>query len=257
MGRRTNTVLQTCFFALSGVLPPDEAVAQIKKAITKTYGKKGEQIVQMNFAAVDAALAGLHEVPIPAAPDAEAVATVPPSYAGAPGVRPEGHGPAPGGQGDLMPVSAIPLDGCWPTGTSRFEKRNIALEIPVWDPAVCIQCNKCVLVCPHACIRAKFYRAGGAGGRAGGVRLDALQVHRVSRPALLAAGRPGGLHGLLALRADLPGEGPHQPAPQGDRHGVAAAAPRGRARQLGLLHAPARPGPHAARHDHRSRGRSS
>ena len=157
MGRRTNTVLQTCFFALSGVLPPDEAVAQIKQAIAKTYGKKGEQIVQMNFAAVDAALAGLHEVKIPAAPDAGSVATVPPAYDGAPEFVRKVTARLLADKGDLMPVSAIPLDGCWPTGTSRFEKRNIALEIPVWDPSVCIQCNKCVLVCPHASIRAKFY----------------------------------------------------------------------------------------------------
>ncbi|HXQ80950.1 MAG TPA: pyruvate:ferredoxin (flavodoxin) oxidoreductase [Opitutaceae bacterium] len=156
MGRRTNTVLQTCFFALSGVLPPDEAVAQIKGAIAKTYGKKGEQIVKMNFAAVDAALAGLHEFPIPASPDAGVAATIPPSYAGAPEFVQKVTARLLADKGDLMPVSAMPFDGCWPTGTSRFEKRNIALEMPVWDPAVCIQCNKCVLVCPHAAIRAKF-----------------------------------------------------------------------------------------------------
>jgi pyruvate-ferredoxin/flavodoxin oxidoreductase len=156
MGRRTNTVLQTCFFALSGVLPASEAVAQIKSAIAKTYGRKGEQIVKMNFAAVDAALAGLHEVAIPAAPDADAEATVPPSYPGAPEFVQKVTARLLAEQGDLMPVSAIPVDGCWPTGTSRYEKRNIALETPVWDPAVCIQCNKCVLVCPHAAIRAKF-----------------------------------------------------------------------------------------------------
>jgi len=157
MGRRTNTVLQTCFFALSGVLPPEEAVAQIKRAIAKTYGKKGEQIVKMNFAAVDAALAGLHEVAIPAAPDTDATASVPPSYPGAPEFVLKVTARLLADKGDLMPVSALPVDGCWPTGTSRFEKRNIALETPVWDPAVCIQCNKCVLVCPHACIRAKFF----------------------------------------------------------------------------------------------------
>ena len=157
MGRRTNTVLQTCFFALSGVLPKDEAIEQIKKAITKTYGKKGEQIVKMNFAAVDAALAGLHEVAIPAEPAAEAVASIPPSFSHAPKFVQEVTARLLAEQGDLMPVSAMPLDGCWPTGTARFEKRNIALEIPAWDPAVCIQCNKCVMVCPHAAIRAKFY----------------------------------------------------------------------------------------------------
>ena len=157
MGRRTNTVLQTCFFALSGVLAPDEAIKQIKKAIEKTYGRKGEQIVKMNYAAVDAALAGLQEVKLPAAPDKAAVASVPPVYSGAPEFIQKVTARLLANQGDLMPVSAIPLDGCWPTGTARYEKRNIALEIPTWDPAVCIQCNKCVMVCPHAAIRAKFY----------------------------------------------------------------------------------------------------
>jgi len=157
MGRRTNTVLQTCFFALSGVLPAEEAVAQIKAAIAKTYGKKGEQIVKMNFAAVDAALAGLHEVKIGATATAKAAPGAVSAFAGAPEFVQKVTARLLADQGDLMPVSAIPLDGCWPTGTSRFEKRNIALEIPAWDPAVCIQCNKCVLVCPHAAIRAKFY----------------------------------------------------------------------------------------------------
>ena len=156
MGRRTNTVLQTCFFALSGVLPQADAIAQIKKAIAKTYGKKGEQIVKMNYAAVDAALAGLHEVKIPEAEDPGAVATVPPRYDHAPQFVQKVTARLLANEGDLMPVSAIPLDGCWPTGTARFEKRNIALEIPQWDASICIQCNKCVLVCPHAAIRAKI-----------------------------------------------------------------------------------------------------
>ncbi len=164
MGRRTNTVLQTCFFALSGVLPKEEAIAQIKKAITKTYGKKGEQIVKMNFAAVDAALAGLHEVAIPDKPAAGAAASIPPSFSHAPDFVQKITARLLADQGDLMPVSAIPLDGCWPTGTARFEKRNIALEIPAWDPAVCIQCNKCVMVCPHAAIRAKFYEPAALAG---------------------------------------------------------------------------------------------
>jgi pyruvate-ferredoxin/flavodoxin oxidoreductase len=157
MGRRTNTVLQTCFFALSGVLAPDEAIAQIKKAILKTYGRKGEQIVKTNYAAVDATLAGLHEVTIPSAIDDHAIAVVPPSYAGAPDFVRQVTARLLADQGDLMPVSALPCDGAWPTGTTRYEKRNIALEIPQWDPAICIQCNKCALVCPHAAIRPKFY----------------------------------------------------------------------------------------------------
>jgi pyruvate-ferredoxin/flavodoxin oxidoreductase len=110
----------------------------------------------MNYAAVDAALAGMQEVKIPAHPDTEAKATIPPTYPGAPEFVQKVTARLLADQGDLMPVSALPVDGCWPTGTSRFEKRNIALETPVWDPAVCIQCNKCVLVCPHAAIRAKF-----------------------------------------------------------------------------------------------------
>jgi pyruvate-ferredoxin/flavodoxin oxidoreductase len=156
MGRRTNTVLQTCFFAMSGVLPQDEAIAQIKKAIAKTYGRKGEQIVKMNYAAVDAALAGLQEIKVPADVDAEAQATIPPSFAGESDFVQKVTARLLANEGDLMPVSAIPLDGVWPTGTARVEKRNIALEIPSWDPAICIQCNKCVMVCPHAAIRAKF-----------------------------------------------------------------------------------------------------
>ncbi len=157
MGRRTNTVLQTCFFALSGVLPQEEAISEIKKAIKKTYGRKGEQIVKMNYAAVDAALAGMEEVNIPAQVDTTATVSIPPAYKGAPEFVKTVTAKLLANQGDLMPVSAMPLDGCWPTGTARFEKRNIALEIPAWDPAICIQCNKCVLICPHAAIRAKFY----------------------------------------------------------------------------------------------------
>ncbi len=162
MGRRTNTVLQTCFFALSGVLPQDEAIAQIKKAIVKTYGRKGEQIVAMNCAAVDAALANLHEVAVATAGPAALNGTHPVSAAARP------HSGASefvlkvttrllANDGDHLPVSAMPEDGTWPTGTARFEKRNIALEIPVWDAALCIQCNKCALVCPHAAIRPKYY----------------------------------------------------------------------------------------------------
>lgn len=160
MGRRTNTVLQTCFFALSGVLPQDDAIAEIKKAIAKSYGRKGDKLVEMNYAAVDAALVALHEVTIPATEDSEATATMPPRYDDAPEFVRRVTARLLANEGDLMPVSAIPVDGCWPTGTARFEKRNIALEIPQWDPALCIQCNKCAFVCPHAAIRAKIFEPG-------------------------------------------------------------------------------------------------
>src|SRR5579859_2468269 len=154
MGGRVNTIMQTCFFALSGVVPRDEAISAIKHSIEKTYGKRGEAVVQRNFAAVDAALAHLCEVEVPA----EITSTLA-LRAAVPDAAPDfvrnvtarmiaGHG-------DDLPVSALPVDGTYPSGTTRFEKRNIAVEIPEWDPAVCIQCNKCVLVCPHAVIRAK------------------------------------------------------------------------------------------------------
>ena len=156
MGGRINTIMQTCFFAISGVLPRDEAIAAIKHAIEKTYGKRGEAIVKKNFAAVDATLDHLHEVQVPdrvtstfdlrpAVPDE------------APDFVRQTLAKIIAGEGDAVPVSAMPVDGTFPTGTTQYEKRNIALEIPVWDEAICIQCGKCVLVCPHAVIRAKVY----------------------------------------------------------------------------------------------------
>jgi pyruvate-ferredoxin/flavodoxin oxidoreductase len=156
MGGRINTIMQVCFFALSGVLPPKEAIDRIKYAIEKTYGRKGAEIVRKNFEAVDATLAALHEVPIPA--EADAGHPLPPAVsAAAPGFVQRVTATMLRGKGDLLPVSAFPIDGTWPTATAKWEKRNIALEIPVWNPDICIQCNKCVMVCPHAAIRAKFY----------------------------------------------------------------------------------------------------
>jgi pyruvate-ferredoxin/flavodoxin oxidoreductase len=163
MGARINTIMQTCFFAISGVLPRDEAIAAIKHAIEKTYGKRGEAVVQKNFAAVDAALSHLHEVTVPA----QATATFdmrPPVPAAAPEFVQRVTARIIAGEGDELPVSAMPIDGTFPTATAQWEKRNIALEIPVWDEELCIQCGKCVLVCPHAVIRAKVYDAQYANG---------------------------------------------------------------------------------------------
>ena len=156
MGSRVNTILQTCFFAISGVLPREEAIAEIKKAIQKTYGKRGEAVVQKNWAAVDQTLANLHEVAPPAAVTAtfDVLPVVPEA---APAFVRDVLGVMISGHGDSLPVSAFPVDGTFPTGTARWEKRNIAQEIPVWDEELCIQCGKCVLVCPHAVIRAKVY----------------------------------------------------------------------------------------------------
>jgi pyruvate-ferredoxin/flavodoxin oxidoreductase len=171
MAGRINTVMQTCFFALSGVLPKDEAVARIKEAIEKSYGKRGGEVVRRNFAAVDAALAHLHEVAVP--PGATATRRRPPLVPeDAPDFVKRVTAVVMAGKGDLLPVSAFPIDGTWPVGTARFEKRNLAAEIPAWDPGVCIQCNQCALVCPHAAIRAKVYPSDLLGGAPAGFLSD-------------------------------------------------------------------------------------
>ena len=155
MGQRINTIMQTCFFALSGVLPRDEAIAHIKKAIRKTYGRKSETLVEKNFEAVDMALAHLEKVTIPA--DATSSRTRPPIVPqDAPEFVQRVTAMMLANKGDLLPVSAFPPDGVWPTGTARYERRNIAAEVPVWEESLCIQCNKCAMVCPHAAIRAKI-----------------------------------------------------------------------------------------------------
>jgi pyruvate-ferredoxin/flavodoxin oxidoreductase len=184
MGGRINTVMQTCFFALSGILPKEQAIAQIKQTIRKSYSKRGEAVVQRNFQAVDETLAHLYEVPAPTheqMPVAIGITTMSGDTASAkpsqqrtpiplpmltrrPAVPTEAPdfvrqvlGPMIAGEGDTLPVSALPADGTYPSGTACWEKRNIALELPVWDPDLCIQCGKCVMVCPHAVIREKVY----------------------------------------------------------------------------------------------------
>ncbi len=156
MGARINTIMQVAYFVLSDILPLDQALSEIKGAIEKTYARKGADLVQKNWAAVDQAVEGVREVHVPDA----ATATRPSPLAiplEAPDFVRDVCGTLLSGRGDALPVSAFPPDGVWPTGTSHWEKRNLAQEIPVWDAALCIQCNKCVLVCPHAAIRAKYY----------------------------------------------------------------------------------------------------
>ncbi len=157
MGRRVNTVLQTCFFALADVLPLDQAILAIKEAIRRTYGKRGQVILDRNEAAVDAALHGLREVEVPAT--AALAAMVAPPIAD--DVDPLARVTAAllAGRGDTLPVSALPVDGTFPVGTARLEKRSIASEIPIWDPSICIDCAKCAIVCPHAAIRMKVFPA--------------------------------------------------------------------------------------------------
>jgi pyruvate-ferredoxin/flavodoxin oxidoreductase len=176
MGRRINTIMQTCFFAISGVLERDEAILHIKESIRKTYSKRGESVVERNFKAVDETLVHLYQVNVPvgimqtlnriptthiasAGDVPEAVTPIrqrPPVPAEAPAFVRDVLGPMIAGKGDDLPVSALPCDGTYPTGTTQWEKRNIALDVPIWDPDICIQCGKCAFVCPHAVIRMKL-----------------------------------------------------------------------------------------------------
>ncbi|MDD5036649.1 MAG: pyruvate:ferredoxin (flavodoxin) oxidoreductase, partial [Methylococcaceae bacterium] len=156
MGNRTNTIMQTCFFAISGVLPREEAIAKIKEAIKKTYGKKGEEVVQKNFVAVDRTLEQLYRVEVPAC--ATASTDIPPTVpAEAPEFVQQVTAVMMAGRGDSLPVSLLPVDGTYPSGTTRWEKRNISAFVPVWESDICIQCGNCSFVCPHSVIRSKFY----------------------------------------------------------------------------------------------------
>jgi pyruvate-ferredoxin/flavodoxin oxidoreductase len=156
MGSRMNTILQVCFFAISKVLPRDEAIEAIRDSIRYTYGRKGEEVVQQNMKAVDETLAHLFEVKVPEQ-TTSTIELPPPFSESAPKFEHSVLGAIYEGRGDELPVSAFPCDGTFPTGTAKWEKRNLALEIPVWDTKTCIQCGKCAMVCPHAVIRIKVY----------------------------------------------------------------------------------------------------
>lgn len=158
IGNRINTVMQTCYFALSGVMTKEDAIAAIKHAIRKTYGKRGESVIQKNFAAVDEALSHLYRVQIPGTADS-AIELPPTVSPDAPYFVREVTATMMAGHGDSLPVSALPFDGTYPVGTTKWEKRGLAQEIPVWEAEMCIQCGKCVMVCPHAVIRSKVYDA--------------------------------------------------------------------------------------------------
>ena len=156
LGSRINTVMQPCFFHLSGVLPTDEAIARIKDAVKKAYSKRGTAIVERNYAAIDKALAELTEVAVPDTADGD-LHRLPPLPAAAPDFVKNVTAKMLAGEGDLLPVSALPVDGTWPTDTARWEKRAIALELPVWDESICTDCGKCALACPHTAIRIKIF----------------------------------------------------------------------------------------------------
>ncbi|WP_139558620.1 pyruvate:ferredoxin (flavodoxin) oxidoreductase [Methylotetracoccus oryzae] len=194
MGTRTNTIMQTCFFALSGVLPREEAIGKIKDAIKKSYGKKGDEVVQKNFRAVDQTLENLFEVTVPVAVTNSQgrPPTVPP---GAPEFVQRVTAMMMAGLGDELPVSAMPVDGTYPSGTTQWEKRNIALSVPHWEPDLCIQCGNCSFVCPHSVIRAKFYHES---------RLKAAPEGFQSAP-ISARGFPGTRYTLQIYAEDCTG----------------------------------------------------
>jgi pyruvate-ferredoxin/flavodoxin oxidoreductase len=174
MGTRINTIMQTCFFAISGVLPRDEAIEKIKYTIKKTYGRKGEDVVRKNYEAVDQTLANLHEVKVPAG--ATSRLELPPVVSPkAPGFVQQVTARMMAGLGDDLPVSAMPVDGTYPLATTRWEKRNITASVPVWLPDVCTQCGMCEMVCPHACIRVKSYGEAALAGAPAGFKTAALR----------------------------------------------------------------------------------
>jgi pyruvate-ferredoxin/flavodoxin oxidoreductase len=166
MGGRTNVIMQTAFFQISGVIPDAEAIELIKKAIKKTYGKKGEEVVKKNIATIDMAISGIQKVEYPKTADSS-IHMIPPVPADSPAFVKEVIGEIIASRGEKLPVSKIPDDGTFPTATTKYEKRNIAEKIPVWDPAICIQCGNCTMVCPHAVIRMKAYGPDAAKGAPG------------------------------------------------------------------------------------------
>ena len=196
MGRRTNTVLQTCFFAISKVLPREEAIEEVKRTIRKTYGRKGADVVAKNEAAVDASVENLHRIEVPTAPVGEKE-MIPPVPAKAPDFVRDVTASMLLGTGDSLPVSALPVDGTYPSGTTKYEKRNISDIIAEWDPDACIQCGNCAFVCPHAVLRAKYYSDSA---------LDGAPESFQSAP-LNAAGFPGSRYTLQVYAEDCTGCG--------------------------------------------------
>jgi pyruvate-ferredoxin/flavodoxin oxidoreductase len=176
IGSRTNTIMQTCFFAISGVLPRDEAIAKIRHSIEKTYGKKGADVVRKNFAAVDHTLAELHQVKVPTQVTSQR-RRLPVVPAHAPAFVREVTARMMEGRGDDIPVSALPIDGTYMSGTTKWEKRSVSQLVPVWEPELCIQCGNCAFVCPHAVIRAKFYEQGRLAGAPATFKSAPIDAH--------------------------------------------------------------------------------
>ena len=203
---RINIVLQTCFFAISGVLPRDDAIARIKEAIAKTYGKRGDEVVERNRAAVDQTLEGLHRIDVP--DRVTATRELPPLVpAHAPEFVHAVTAEMMAGRGDDLPVSALPVDGTYPSGTTAYEKRNISELVALWDPDLCIQCGNCSFVCPHSVIRSRYYDPSRLRRCTGGFPVGTAGGPRVAGQSLHAAGLRRGLHRVRAVRRGLPSGG--------------------------------------------------
>ena len=244
MGSRVNTIMQTCFFAISGILPRDEAIAQIKKAIQKTYGKRGEAVVQKNFAAVD-------QIPGQPARSQGAGESYQHASPAAPRSRPKRRpssrdvlGPMIAFEGDTVPVSAMPVDGTFPTGTTKWEKRNIALEIPVWESDLCIQCGKCVFVCPHAVIRHKVYDKKFLEKAPATFKYMDSKFKEFPGMAYTVQVAPEDCTGCALCIEACPAKDKTNPARKAINMAPQPASARNRSRQLGLLPWLARSRPH-------------
>ena len=225
-------------------MPREKAIEAIKTATERTYAKKGKAIVQKNFAAIDSAVANLHEVRVPAKAAGQRIrlALVPDS---APDFVRNVTATILAMRGDTLPVSALPVDGTYPVGTTRYEKRNIADEVPVWESELCIQCGQCAIVCPHSVIRSKYYDESRLAGAPEVFKAAPDQRARLSRVALHAADLPRRLHGMRRVRGELPGAQPDRQRGQGHQHEGSAPASRGRSRKRPLLRNAAVGGPHA------------
>ena len=249
---RTNTVLQTCFFAISGVLPRDEAIDKIKAAIAKTYGRRGADVVARNHAAVDQALAGLHRIEVPGlvTSERELPAVVP---AGAPEFVRTVTAEMMAGRGDDLPVSALPADGTYPVGTAAFEKRNISDLIAEWDPDLCIQCGNCSFVCPHSVIRSTYYDEALLDGAPEAFRSAPLEARGLPDTAFTLQVYLEDCTGCELCVQACPVSAPGERGPQGDQPGAARAAAGRRAGEHRVLRDPAGGRPERSGLRHRAR----
>jgi len=231
---RINIVLQTCFFAISGVLPREESIAKIKEAIAKTYGRRGAEVVERNQAAVDQTLEGLHRIEVPDRVTATRELP-PPVPAHAPPFVRAVTAEMMAGRGDLLPVSALPVDGTYPSGTTQYEKRNVSELVAVWDPDSCIQCGNCSFVCPHSVIRSKYYDPPRLEGAPEGFRSAPLEAPGLPDSRYTLQVYVEDCTGCGLLRRGLPGRVARRPGPQGDQSRRRSAAARRRTRQHRFL----------------------